>query len=405
MGIADRDYTRANPPPRGRPAMPALRGRGIGGGGIGGMGGRGRLSMLSMNTWLIIINVAVFVVGSVIFQAVLQNVQPNSPNSARIVGLLTSRQSAGLVFLPETTPEQQRAGVTDRSVSRSLPNTPGFLFHPIYDARSVTVDAKGRVLVPPGVQPIGGARFRSHAVLEGWGHFSTGKAFLEFQVWRFITFQFLHANTTHLLFNMLGLWFVGGLVEEFLGRRRYLAFYLTCGMFGAIAYLGLNFIGYMLLKFGGVSQGVMNSIPALLFDDIYTPLVGASAGVFGILMAAAYIMPTAIVDVFFIIPMKMRTAVYLFLAFAAMNLIYGGNNAGGDAAHVGGAIAGYYFIRHMYLLRDFFDFVGAPRERSRSGLAAEADRILDKVRLEGTASLTDAERDTLRRSTAAGSAS
>lgn len=410
MGIADRDYTRANPAPRGRPATPALRGRGLGGGrgnlggSGGGMLGRGRFGMLSMNTWLIIINVAVFVLGGVLFPAILQSVSPNSPGGARITSLLTSRQSAGRIFLPETTPEQQRSGVVDWSVSRSLPVTPGFLFHPIYDPKTVTIDAQGRVLVPPGVQPIGGNRFRIQLVLDAWGHFSTGKAFVEFQVWRFLTFQFLHANSTHLLLNMLGLWFVGWIVEEYLGRRRYLAFYLTCGIFGAITYLVLNYIGN-LLKTSGIAPGLMDSVPALLFDDIYTPLVGASAGVFGILMAAAYIMPTAIVDVFFIIPMKMRTAVYLFLGFAAINLFRGGNNAGGDAAHVGGAIAGYYFIRHMHLLRDFFDFVGAPRERSRTEITAEVDRILDKVRREGIASLSDAERTTLQRSAASGPAS
>jgi hypothetical protein len=160
------------------------------------------------------------------------------------------------------------------------------------------------------------------------------------------------------------------------------------------------------VKLGGIAPGLMDSIPALLFDDIYTPLVGASAGVFGVLMAAAFIAPTAIVDVFLIIPMKMRTAVYLFLAFAALNLLRVGQNAGGDAAHVGGAIAGYYFIRHMHLLRDFFDFVGAPRERTRAEQTTEIDRILDKIKREGMAALSETEKRELQRNaSASGSAS
>lgn len=384
MGLADRDYARSSPAQRGR-------GPGAGrGGGLGGIWSRHNFGMMSMNTWLIVINVAVFCIGSVLFPNVL------------------TKQTAGRVFVADVTPEQQQRGEVVGTISRPLPNAPGFMYHPIIDPKSPLVDRLGRQVVDaqglPVFREIGGERYRVQPLLDGWGHFSTGKAFLELQVWRFVTFQFLHANLTHLLFNMLGLWFVGWLVEEYLGRRRYLAFYLTCGIFGAVSYLALNFIGY-LVKLGGVAPGLMDSIPALLFDDIYTPLVGASAGVFGVLMAAAFIAPTSIVDVFLIIPMKMRTAVYLFLAFAALNLLRVGQNAGGDAAHVGGAIAGYYFIRHMHLLRDFFDFVGAPRERTRREASAETDRILDKIRREGMASLTDAEKRELQRSTAGASGS
>lgn len=387
MGLADRDYARVPAAPRGRSAG---SGAGARGGGLRGLWSRHNFGMMSMNTWLIIINVAIFVLGSVLMPTI------------------ETRQTAGLVYVADATPEQQHRGQINREISRPLPNAPGFMYHPIVDPQTQLVDRLGRTVFDaqgkPVFREIGAERFRIQPLFDGWGHFSTGKAFLELQVWRFLTFQFLHANLTHLLFNMLGLWFVGWIVEDYLGRRRYLAFYLTCGIFGAITYLALNFIGYI-VKVTNIAPGLLDSIPALLFDDIYTPLVGASAGVFGVLMAAAFIAPTSIVDVFLIIPMKMRTAVYLFLAFAALNLFRGGHNAGGDAAHVGGAIAGYYFIRHMHLLRDFFDFVGAPRERSRHQASAEIDRILDKINREGRASLTDAEKHELQRSAAGASGS
>src|SRR5438128_2409617 len=72
----------------------------------------------------------------------------------------------------------------------------------------------------------------SHEI-EPWGHFSVTTGLYHLQLWRFITFQFLHAGPGHLIFNMLALYFFGPLVESYSGRRRYLAFYLLCGVAGA----------------------------------------------------------------------------------------------------------------------------------------------------------------------------
>ena len=79
--------------------------------------------------------------------------------------------------------------------------------------------------------------------LEEWGYFSVEKAIFRGQVWRFITFQFLHASLPHLLFNMFALYMFGMLVEQYLGRRRFLAFYLISGVGGAVMYLILMYLG------------------------------------------------------------------------------------------------------------------------------------------------------------------
>jgi len=91
-------------------------------------------------------------------------------------------------------------------------------------------------------------------------------------------------------------------------------------------------------------------------------------------MAAAFIAPNAQILLFFIIPMRLRTAAYAFTALAAVNLARGGNNAGGDAAHIGGALAGFYFIRHTHLLRDFFEILG-PSRKHKAGRAAGGLRM------------------------------
>ncbi|MBX3358746.1 MAG: rhomboid family intramembrane serine protease [Phycisphaeraceae bacterium] len=363
MGLADRDYYRA---------------RSGGGGAVRPSDRVWSLKPVSVNTWLIVINILVFVVGGTLLHGKDWSV-------------------AGSWAFPEgTTQEQMRLSWVDEKVTFKVPDGPGHMFyHPVYVPR---VDSAGKVRMgpdgkPAAYEPVGRQEVLRLPILTAIGHFSTGKAFIQYEVWRFITFQFLHANWMHIAFNMLGLYFVGGMVEQRLGGKRYLAFYLMCGICGALVYLFLNLLGYLNIN-----------LPGVLFSDPYTPLVGASAGVFGVLLAAAYLYPREIVDVLFILPMELRTAVYAFTALAVVNLFMGGNNAGGDAAHVGGAIAGAYFIRHPHLLNEFFDIFGrsAPAAARKPGVARavfddpEIDRIMAKASQHGLASLSDGERRALR---------
>jgi len=242
--------------------------------------------------------------------------------------------------------------------------------------------------------------------LEAIGHFSTGKGFLELEVWRLVTFQFLHAHDTilHLLFNMIGLFFFGPIVERGLGSRRiFLAFYLLCGICGALLYLVLNLLGNL----------TGTGAAFLLFDDMYTPLIGASAGVFGILIGSAYFAGNQTMLIFGIIPMTIRTGAYLFVLLEFLHLLTGGWNQGGNAAHLGGAAAGYVFVRRSHLLRDFFDIFGpstrrppgTPPARARvrkprgAAKQKDVDKVLDKVRRHGLHALTEREREILRKAT------
>jgi membrane associated rhomboid family serine protease len=307
-----------------------------------------------VTTCLVVVNVAVFVLNLFVVVA-----------SARVV--------PGLRQFPVGLPaEVQARAEADRSVRVQRNGETGF------------------VLVDPASRQVVGFQGEDRQVrvaqrpIEHWGHFSTAKGFFGLEVWRLITFQFLHFGWLHLGLNMLGLWLMGPDVEEFLGRKRYLAFYLVCGVFGAVAYLLLNLLGNTL--------GQHWRIPGLLFDDVATPLVGASAGIFGIILAAAYIAPQRIVDLFFVIPVKVRVLAYGLLGVAAVQLFIGAPNAGGEAAHIGGALAGYYFIRRSYLLRDFFEVLGDEPPDQNPG---EVDRVLAKVGREGRASLTPAEQRVL----------
>jgi membrane associated rhomboid family serine protease len=232
-----------------------------------------------------------------------------------------------------------------------------------------------------------------------FGQTDQGNGFPQF--WRFLTFQFLHLDFDHLAFNMIGLYFFGPVVEQYLGGKRYLAFYLFCGVCGALMYMLLNLAGLLAIRMH------MPQLPMALLYDPRVPLVGASAGIFAMIMGAAFLAPNSIVYAFFVIPMRLRNFAWLMIGIAVFTVLNRGHNAGGEAAHLGGAIAGYFLIRRPHLLHALFDWLSLfdPTSRTRRVRAAqrrgavasgEIDRILEKIRQRGLHSLTDAERQTLR---------
>lgn len=189
--------------------------------------------------------------------------------------------------------------------------------------------------------------------LERWGYLSIDKALRHGQVWRFITFQFLHASPWHLIVNMLGLYFFGPIVEAQFGVRRYLGFYLSCGLAGAVTFVVL-------------------ALARVLNTDATTPLVGASAGIFGLLVAAAMIAPD--VQLFYyLIPVTIRMVAIFGMLMAAYSVFaFNQFNAGGEAAHLGGGVLGFLLIKNQHWLNPFVPprrevvAVGAARHRRRN---------------------------------------
>jgi len=238
-----------------------------------------------------------------------------------------------------------------------------------------------------------------------WGHFSIELGIYKLQIWRWFTYQFIHANFMHILFNMIGLYFFGRLLEQWWGSRRFLAFYLLCGASGAFIFTALSYI------------------PGLLNYPLNAPLVGASGSVFGILAGCAVLFPHQRVMLLIPpIPMSMRTMALLFLGIASLSIILGSANAGGEAAHLGGALLGYLLIKKPNLLgfadggsgggsggggmsglsriKESFDRRQAQRSAERDRERdAEIDRILAKVKENGLQSLTDKEQRLLREQT------
>lgn len=228
----------------------------------------------------------------------------------------------------------------------------------------------------------------------GWGVFRLDRAVWGLQLWRWVTYQFLHHDFFHLLFNMFGLYFFGPIMERWWGSRRFLAFYLLCGIGAAGLY------------------SLFALVPRVLGVDASTSLVGASGSIFGILVGCAILYARQRVMLIFPpVPMTMRTLALLFLGIALVSLMAGSANAGGEAAHLGGAAVGWLLVRRPGLLNFTGWFsrgrLGQKLQRTRrqrqrrreDAERAEVDRILDKVRDEGLGSLTHREKKTLQRAT------
>jgi membrane associated rhomboid family serine protease len=147
----------------------------------------------------------------------------------------------------------------------------------------------------------------------------------EFEVWQVLTYGFLHGSLTHLFFNMFALWMFGGEIERLLGPRRYLIYYLVCIVGAAVAQL--------------VVLGSMNRPPV--------PTVGASGGVFGLLLAFGMAFPhRKLMLLFPPIPMPAWLFVTLYGALELYLGVTGSGQGVAHFAHLGGMAAGYLLLRY-----------------------------------------------------------
>lgn len=238
-------------------------------------------------------------------------------------------------------------------------------------------------------------RLTPHALFSYGEHYYNEGVFLDtlssLQVWRLIGFQFLHADVGHLLCNMLGIFMFGALVERVMGSLRFLIYYLLCGVGGALSFALLASIGWL-------DAGV---------------LVGASAGLFGVLVALIVIAPNIMVQPMLMPdPISMKAFGMIILGVGVLTILMVGPNAGGEAGHIGGAIVGFLLMKNPKVLnfmsgsfslrnssRRKSSHVYKPKIRPRTTVSmdsTEVDRILDKVSEHGLHSLTDEERATLK---------
>ncbi len=201
-----------------------------------------------------------------------------------------------------------------------------------------------------------------------------------FQLWRLLTFQFLHADVMHIVFNMLGVFFLGPVLERSWGTKKFLTMYLVSGAVG----------------------GALYSLASLFGIFGHSMLIGASGGVLALLVACAVLFPHFQV-ILFIFPVPIRFACGLFTLLYILNVIGGGHNAGGDLCHLGGMATGFLWVMGRPKLDQFktnLDYkVSQKRKEEVKNLEYEVDRILAKVHEQGIQSLTKREREILKKAT------
>ncbi len=222
----------------------------------------------------------------------------------------------------------------------------------------------------------------------------------DFRIWQLITYMFMHAGWQHIIFNMIALWMFGMQLENDWGSRKFLTYYALCG----------------------VGAGISNLLVGLLSGPS-APTVGASGAIYGVLLAFGMMYPDQPIFIYFLLPIRARYFVLLFMLIELYSGISGTNDGIAHFAHLGGAAVGLVYMMVDQRKIPFARFFRKARERFSAGRSKEystldhrnvsdakyfdlhededeisqerIDSILDKISQHGYQSLTEQEKKIL----------
>lgn len=213
------------------------------------------------------------------------------------------------------------------------------------------------------------------------------QTFLNGQIWRLLTYMFMHDTVSplHILFNMLVLWMFGVELENLWGTVRFSVFYILCG----------------------IGSGLF-SIISIFTPAIYAPVIGASGAVLGVITAFALFYPDRQIMLFFILPVNIR----IFVLGYALYSVYGALIPHGNISHLthlGGIIVALFYVKlYPYIFEVFREYSEKIKEKRRRNDAEktrefsryfeqQVDPILEKISREGMQSLTMKEKEILKK--------
>jgi membrane associated rhomboid family serine protease len=229
------------------------------------------------------------------------------------------------------------------------------------------------------------------------------------QVYQLLTYGFVHAGVWHIAMNMFILWMFGRFVEQRLGRREFLLFYLAAVIFSGIVWAGAINVWLLSSDAGQLTLEQINQLQA--FSEENPPAVGASGGVVAVFILFVLFYPRMTVYVFALWPVPAWVVGLFVVGFELLRAV--GGPAGGKVAwqaHLGGAAFAFLYLKLGWNFSRLLPGGGpsswkprrkGPRLRVHrpdddlEKLASEADRILAKLHREGESSLTGRERRTL----------
>jgi membrane associated rhomboid family serine protease len=217
-----------------------------------------------------------------------------------------------------------------------------------------------------------------------------------FQPWSLISYFFLHMNFMHILWNMLFLYWFGKIIHDNIGNNAIISLYVLGGIIGGLFYMALyNIIPYY-------SEMVSQSL-----------MLGASAGVFSVVVGSATLLPNYTFYLLFLGPVRIK---YIALFYVLLSFLdVSGNNAGGEIAHLGGAFIGFLYIKQLQNginmgegIINFINYFSSEKrktkrkadnvssESNRDNISQdEIDKILDKISDSGYSSLSKKEKEKL----------
>ena len=166
----------------------------------------------------------------------------------------------------------------------------------------------------------------------------------DFHIWQLFTYQFLHFGLFHILFNMLALWMFGCDLERSWGSQFFLKYYWVAVVGGGLCVLFLE-----------PNQAI--------------PTIGASAGIYGVLLAYGRLYPNNVIYLYMLFPIRMKYFVLIIGAIAFFSSISPGNSGISHLGHLGGMLFGYLYLKWGYLLNPRRSWATAKREYYRFRLA------------------------------------
>ena len=250
----------------------------------------------------------------------------------------------------------------------------------------------------------------------------------DFRIYQLVTYMFMHGNFGHLFFNMFALWMFGNTLENIWGSKRFLLFYMVCGMGAGLCQELVQYIQYTttLADYATVNTGGQ-IIPMSTYLNMMTT-VGASGAIYGLLLAFGMMFPDSRIYLYFFIPIKAK---WFVIGYAVIELLMGlgGTDNVAHFAHLGGMLFGLLLIlywrknpagpnKNFRKWKDIFQSwkqksqmkytpyeevkneSRVPRSdeeynRQKAEKERKMDAILDKISKSGYASLTPEEKEYL----------
>lgn len=171
-----------------------------------------------------------------------------------------------------------------------------------------------------------------------------------FKPHQLVTYMFLHGGWDHIFFNMFALWMFGAVLENYWGAKRFLIFYILCGIGSALLHLLILYYqnGHLIQWFNSLDPTSQQEEAIRVYSQINGATLGASGAVFGCLAAFGYLFPNSTL-IILPIPFPIK-AKWFVLIYAGMELYLGIQNSSGDNvahwAHLGGAVVGILIVMY-----------------------------------------------------------